>query len=165
MRTLAWGNTLFALFGAVEESGQRVVVRLTHCVELVVMTPCALDGQTEKRFAYYINLRIDFVPALLHRIDRHEVHFVHEQYASCGRRDILFTVYARPLLLGWQQVSSDVFKHESVVRQVVVQRVNNVVAILPSVGSFLIADVSFRLRIVHDVEPMTSPLLSKSRAV
>ena len=65
--------------------------------------------------------------------------------------------------VGGQQIPGKLFAHELVVRQILVERIDHVIAISPGVGITVVLVVAGRVRIARDVKPVASPLLAVSR--
>ena len=59
-----------------------------------------------------------------------------------------------------QQIARDLFPDELVVRHVVVERLDDVVAILPSVRIAVVLVVARRVRIACHIQPVTAPALT-----
>ena len=137
-----------------EEGLQAVVVGLQDRVELVVVALRAAVGQTQEDAAHRVrDVQQDFLPPL-HQ-DR-GVRLVRVMAIESGPDPGLGA--ARPKL-----VARDLFLDEAVVRLVGVERVDDVVAIAPSVRAGLVRLEAFAFREARQIEPVTGPCLAVTR--
>jgi len=141
-----------------EHAVQRVVVGLADRVELVVVAARAGDRLAEEGLAEHVDLVVDEPDLLLERLGR-QVAVEDEAVvrgADHGLVDAARCVDARRL----QQVARDVLADQLVVGHVLVERADQVVAILIRVGDRRVAFGAVGVRVAHDVHPVPRPALA-----
>ena len=138
-------------FDAVKERQQRVIVALQKRIDLVIVAASAIRRQAEKR---------------LRRRRQDVVQPVEERQLAIGR---LIVPQAEPVISGRDDpVGSDLIEfiagqlltNELVVRLVVVERADDVVAITPDERLGIVPLEAVRLGVANQVEPMSSPMLA-----
>ena len=137
-----------------EDAVKRIVILRRDRVELVIVTARAGDGQAEKAFRHHVNPVVDHV--LLHS---HEA-FTHGEKAKCGEiRGIGFR--------GGQFIRRELFDDEDVVRLIVVEAPDDVIAIRPRIRTArvfaLAAYHAFRVAVTRHVEPVAAPAFAVVR--
>ncbi len=131
----------------------REVIRLRNRIELVIVTPRAADGQAEKRAAGRCHHVIQFVSALLARQNYvGTLHLVVCAAHEKTRRRIFA-----------EQIARELFPDELVVRLVLVERANDVIAIRPGVVARRVHLEARRLGEPHHVQPVPRPPLAVAR--
>ena len=138
-----------------EHAVERVVVGLADRVELVVVAARAGDRLAEEGLAEHVDLVVDEPDLLLERLGR-QVAVEDEAVvrgADHGLVDAARCVDARRL----QQVARDVLSDQLVVGNVLVERADQVVAVLIRVGDRRVAFGAVGVRVAHDVHPVPSP--------
>lgn len=134
-----------------EERQQTVVVLLRNRIDLVIMAPGAVDGQTKEH--------------LPGRGD-HVIQDVELRQQPIGRLVIPQTEPVIPrgddrVVRDLRQfVTSQLLTHKLIIRLVVVEGSNHVVAITPRVRLIAVAFKAVGVGTAHDIEPMPSPAFS-----
>ena len=134
-----------------EERDQAVVVGLGDRIDLVVVAPGAAHREPQEGLARGADQVVELVVLGLQLVGRFVVPDPQPVVAGGGDRlvgDVLEFV-ARQLLAD-----------EAVVGLVVVQAVDDVVAVLPHVRLGVVTLERVRLAVPHDIEPMAGPLLA-----
>ena len=139
----------------VPEEGQHlVVVPLRDGIEHVIMATRAANRQAHEGF-------------------RRGLEHVVEPFELGGARVVRFVIPdTEPVKTGGDQavivhvrqlVAGDLLHHEPVVRLVLVERADDVVAVFPDKRFFIVALVAVGLGEAHDVEPMAAPAFAVLR--
>ena len=147
---------------ALEESRERVVVLLRNRVELVVVTPRTANRQCQEGLAEDIDHVVVSIGLILSHVDRRVAPVSHvpepgPQHRLVGSRHRV-TSRAR------QEIPCDVLDQEQVVGHIVIERSDHVVAVFPGVGCDVIGLVTARLGKSHQVQPVASPVFTKTSA-
>ena len=139
----------------VEEREQAVVIPLQDRIDLVVVAPGAVDRQAKKHLPRGRDDVVEPVVAKLFAVGR------------------LVVPHTQPVVAGGDQsvigrvgefIAGELFGHELVVRLVVVQRPNTIIAKPPGMGLVAIAFEGVGVGIPHEVEPVAGPPLTVVRA-
>ena len=147
--------------GPLEDRGQPVIVPLRDRVVLVIVTPCALDGQPQHDGAEHIKLVGDDVEPI-----RDEGHLtftgaVGRHSHEARRHQVLINLLAdfRRVLVIDQFIACELFHQETVVGPVAVEGADHVVPIPPRVRPHVIGLKlpAKRIGIAHRVEPVAAP--------
>ena len=124
---------------------ERVVVLLRNRIELVIVAACAVDGQPQRAFPDRADDFVEVVVAAL------RVVFLAEQHARAhaeeAGRDQAVVGPAVDLVAG------NLFDEESIVRFVLIERLDDVVAVPPRIRAMHVVFESGRVGISRDVEP------------
>ena len=139
---------------------QTVVVLVADRIELVIVTSRTRHGHAKERLTHHIDLVIDPVRLVLTDIGRRMRLLVQEPPARRLDRFVDFRFGVDAWL---DKVASDVFFHKPIKRHIVVQRADDIVAVLPCVRDVVIKLVAIALGITHQVKPVPAPLLSIPR--
>ena len=146
-----------------EHAEQRVVVLRGDRVELVVVAAGAGERQAEERLAEHVDLVVDPVGVLGPRIDRRVLRLAEppeRRWRGATRSSPSFG-----LRRGFGSRSPATCSvEELVVRQVGVERPDDVVAVAPGVGDLEVELVAVRLGVADEVEPVPAPALAVVRA-
>ena len=134
-----------------EERLQLVVVFLRDRVVLVIVTSGASDGQPEEHRADGIGDVVENLLAALHQVAG--VAFI--RIVAIERRG-----HACVRVVGPQFIAGNLFTDEPVVRLVLVERLNDVVAILPDVRAGFVGLEALALGIAGQIEPVSGPALA-----
>ena len=135
-------------FDVPEEGGELVIILLRNRIEHMVVAAGAAQRQSQKRRAGRAHDFIDFVPS--GRLLVVGLVVPNAETVKTGGDDRLVRRIG-------QFVARKLFQHEAVVRLVVIQGGNHVIAIAPRFGLFRVALIAVGLRISRDVEPMPPP--------
>ena len=119
----------------------------------MVVAARAADGQAEERAARRAHDVVQFIGALIRR--QHRVRAFHLVPRPADEKAGRF-VHA-------QRIAGELFDDELVVRLVLVECANDVIAIRPGVRARLVHFEAVRLREAHHVEPMPRPALAVAR--
>ena len=143
------------LVAAAEDAVQRVVILRGDGIEFVIVAARARAGEAHQPFRHDINAVVEDV-----------VEVPHETLADGEETERGELGYFR-LRLG-ETVGGDLFDDELVVRQILVEGVNDVVAISPRVRVERLAlaaalAVAGRVGVARDVEPVPRPTLAVAR--
>ena len=134
---------------------KRVIVLLRNGIELVVVAPGTAHGEPQKRFARGADHLVDGVRPNLRRLDRiliaHRIVGPRNQkrHADFHRR------------ITWpDRVPRQMFKHPTVEGFIVVQGLDDVVAIGPGIVDKMVYFKSGALSKAYHVQPMSGPMLT-----
>ena len=144
----------FAVLHAGEDGFDREIIRLRDRVELVIMAAGAANGEAEERAAGGTHHVVQFVGALVR--GEHGVGTFHA-IPGTGHQKTRCCV-------GSELISSELFEDEAVVRLILVESADHIVAIMPRVRSGLVRFEAVALGEAHHIEPMPRPALAVSRA-
>ena len=144
---------------AAEDSVERVEVLGGDRIEFVVMTARAGDGHGLERFCKSVDLVIDELRLMLSDI--------HGRMRLLGKpiKNRADDRFVEPLR--WiqarvrEEIAGHLFSDELVVRQVGVERADQVIAVPPGVRDRIIAFVTEGLGVAHQVQPMTGPAFAE----
>ena len=140
--------------GTGEEGLQAVVVAVEDGVELVIVAAGAAVGEAEEGGADGVGDVVEqFLPAL------HEVACV----ALVGEVAVEPGSDERGGVAGVEFVAGDLLADEAVVRLVLVEGVDDVVAVAPDVGAGLVALEALAVGVAGEVEPVARPALAVAR--
>ena len=139
----------FDLDPSVDRGRETVVVVLPDRIELVVVATGAVDREAHHASAERGDQIVDVVPAALRVVLLAEQHA--RSHAKEAGRDQCF------LRLPIHLVAGDLFCEEQVVRLVLIERVDYIVAVPPRVRPVVILLEAVRVGIARDVEPVTAP--------
>ena len=149
-------QVVIASHGRREGRDQPVVILRRNRIELVIMATRAADGQAEHRGADGRGHVVKFIVALLFRLVGGDLCGV---CAGGKKSGGLHGKQAVRL----QFVAGDLPLHEAVVGQVLVERADDEVAVVISIGPIIILLVAVTLRKTGEVEPMPAPPLAVVR--
>ena len=145
--------------GGSEDASERVVVLGQDRVELVVVAASASDGQAQH------GLRDHFDLLVVHVVEHARLVLLGDRFGAerekAGSDDALAVHAIR--IVRRQQVAGNLLAHEPVVGHVVVERVDDVVAVLPCVGVPVILVVAGGVGVAGDVQPVPAPALAVQR--
>ena len=150
-----------AALHACKDRPQAVILLLRNGIEFVIMTTRTIDRNTHGR------------------CDDLRDHVIQIACASCALEHVALCLHLpdkipRPrrqkaggddrfLIIGTNHVARNLLVQKLVVRLIRIQRLDNVVAITPSIRAQLVALKSMRVGIVRDVQPMPRPALAVVR--
>ena len=143
-------------FSAGEDARQRVVILGEDGIELVIVTARASHGQSHERLGRGIDLLVDHVIDSRHAILLRQR--LGTQSEESGGHDAPLVHRAR--LFGGNQIAGDLLHDEPVIRQFVVERLHDVVAIAPGVRVVVILVHASRVGEARHVQPMAAPGLA-----
>ena len=147
------GSVDVDLFGVVEIGEELVVLLVTERVELVVVALSAAHGQAEPGGAYGLDPVDHLFMAELVHVD--SALSIAGGVAVKPGSDFLLPGGAR------EEISGNLFQGEAVEGHVLVEGLDQPVAIAPGVGSKCILAVTVTVRIAGQVQPMAGPFFSK----
>ena len=122
----------------------------------MVVTAGAGYSQAQKRLCRRVDLLVDDVVLLLNRVTLCESHWSEREETS---RDNAALVDG-PCLRRWKQVSRDLLPHELIEREIVVERIDNVVAIAPRIAERVILVDASGIGIPSHIQPVAPPALA-----
>ena len=128
---------------------QRVVVALQNRIELVIVTACALKRQAERSLADRRNHVVQVVVPVLRVVALTNLDSrtqAQERRGDAGIDGLAVHLVARQLL-----------GEEDVVRLVLVESANDVIAIAPGIGAIVVVLVAVGVRIPRHIQPVASP--------
>ena len=143
-----------------EEALQAVVIALRDGVELVVVAARARDGEAEERLGHHVEAVVHAVALVLPDVHG-RMHFLTEKPEAGAEQRFIRAARAQARLR--HEVAGDMLGDELVVRHAVVQRADDVVAILPGVRNDRLPLMPARLRVAHEVQPVPRPALAEMR--
>ena len=143
--------------GALEDGGERVVIRRGQRVELVVVAARAADGHAEEGAAQRLDLLVNQVHLQLHLVRLGQQLRADAEEAQRGQ-----LLVALRCAFGGQQVACDLFLHEAVVGFVRVEAVHHVVAVTPRVAEGDVLIKAVRVCVTRHVQPVPAPALAVS---
>ena len=147
--------------GAGEYAIQCVVILRGNCVELVVVTTGAGNGEAEERFGEDVDLVVNELELMMADVNG-RMHLLAEPVL--GRAQERFIAAVGRVGSGvWQQITRDLFARELIKGQVRVEGAHQVIPVLPGAQHRIIELVPQRLGVTHFVEPMPRPTLTKVR--
>src|SRR5262249_20103536 len=137
-----------------EERLEPVVVLSKDRVELVIMTSGAAEAQAKEHLGGDVR------------------HVVEDDFTNLA--DLTLIALVDPMAEGagngqrvrvfWSNlVTGELFPDEPVVRLIVIERTDDVIAVAPGLGSIVIAPMSVRLRVSHEVQPVSTPAFAMAR--
>ena len=142
-----------------EDCRERVIIRGQDRIELVVVTASAGYGQAQKRLCRRVDLLVDDVVFLLNRVTLGESH--RPERKESGRDDSALVDGRR--FRRWKQVSCDLLPHELIEREIVVECIDNVVAIAPRIAERVILVDAGGIGIPSHIQPVAPPALAVMR--
>ena len=154
-------ETCEALAGTDEETGERVVIALGDCIELVIVATSARHRHSDERFGHHVDAVVDPFIFILARVHR-RVNFLAEKRPAGSEDGFVETLLPMQTRF-FHQVARDVLTHKRVIRHVGIQCANDVVPIFVGIRDDEIALVPARLRIADKVQPMSRPTLAELR--
>ena len=138
-----------------QQAGHRIIFPVRNWIELVRMTPCATQGQAQKGGARRAHHVIQFVSPLLRRQHRirttHDINRPADQKTS-GHIDA-------------ERVAGQLLADELVIRFVLIECGNDVIAESPCVRTFPVCFKSVALGESDHIEPMAPPAFSIPRVI
>ena len=140
----------------VNERKQPVIFLLRERIEFVVMALRALDRQAEHALADGIHAIEHLVHTELLRVN--PAFFVEHGVAQKTRGDDLVLGAIR------DQVAGELFDDELIVREVAIERVDDVIAITPDVAR-LVLFKAVRVGVACRIKPMSAPAFAVMRRV
>ena len=143
-----------------EDAVQRGEVVSGDRVELVIVTASTRDRQSLKRLAERVDLRVDDDDLFVLHVDRRRIELDEPKPTGADWR---FVDAERQVPPRRQHVAHQVLAHEAVVRDVGVERSDQVVAISPSVRDQRIVLGAVRVAVADEVHPMSRPVLAELR--
>ena len=128
----------------------------------MVMTPDAVYRHSQHRLADDINLIVKAVSLLLSDIGGRVLSFTKPEESCCC--DAL--IPACDFVKAWigERISRKMLRQKTVVRDIFVERTDDIVAVLPRVRHVKVKFVTQRLAVPHEIQPVTAPALTVSRA-
>ncbi len=143
--------------GAIEDAVQGVVIAHRDGVELVIVAAGTAEGETENGLAERVDGVIDSEVEVAGDVEAEAA----RDGEVAGGDDQLAPLFLRQL--GRQDVAGDLLAEELVVGFIVVEGIDDVVAIAPGVGDGEVGGLAGRVGIAHDIEPVPSPALTVVR--
>ena len=140
---------------AAEEPGEGVIVLIGDRVELVVVAAGTGQSEAQKRLGDHVDLVVDSPHLLFANVDRRMRSLAEE--IKPGPEDRLVEALGRMPARRLEQVSGDLLGHESVVRQVGVERANHIVAVAKRVHDVVVELMAGGLGVTDQVEPVACP--------
>ena len=132
-----------------------VEIALRNGVELVIVAARAAYRQAEE----HLRGSVDVVGELLHHV--HVFHL--KKHVAIGSHAIVAGPHARLRLVRIQLVCRDLLFGEAVVRLVVIERLDHIIAEAPGLQIVRILLEAGGVAIAHQIQPMPSPLLAIAR--
>ena len=147
---------------AFENARKRIVVPRGDGIGLVIVTARAADAQPEDATADGIDLIGDDIHL---EVLVHGLRGFRADGQEAGGNELTVTLLGSG---GRQQVPGDLLGEKAVIRQVLIEGLNNIIPVAPSVGEAGVAAqavVAVRLRVTGHIKPMATPLFPKLRAL
>ena len=141
---------------------QRVVVRHRHGVELVIVAAGAGHGRRLKGLGQGVDLVVGQIVADLPQADAIVVIRLAKTIEGGADHRLVEALSLIDALLR-QQIAGDVLAHKLVVRHVVVEGADQVVAVAPGVVYLVIPLVAVRFRESHHIHPVPGQALAEMR--
>ena len=143
--------------GAHQHSGHRIVIALRERIEFVIVTPSTSQRHSQHRPGKCVDLLVDNVD--LHLLFVLLCEHLGPQHPKSSRRNqaIAFLIAKRRTLLLEQQIPCNLLLDKRIETQVLIQRVDDPIAIPPSVGHVVILIGTIAVGIPHQVQPMPAP--------
>lgn len=138
--------------GASEHPSETVVILQTDWVEFVVVTADAAEGHAEESGADFVHLTVDEIVFHLALIDGVDVDVTEHDEACCDK--VLAALFWR---VGGEQVAGELFADELVVGFIVIERLDEVIAVAPCVFCEDLAFGTDLLCVADEVEPVAGP--------
>ena len=132
---------------------QRVVIGLRHWVELMIVAPRAANRQAEKRAARRAHHVVQFIRALRRRQHRVRAFYLVPRPAHQKTHGGVLA----------EKVARELLEDEALVRLVLVQRADDIVAIPPGGRARLVHLEAVGFGEAHDIQPMLRPPLTVMR--
>ena len=125
------------------------------------MTTGTGDGQPEERLAEDIDLVVD--PLTFIQADVHGRMILLAEKRPPGRDHRLIDVRATTEPWLGQKIARQMFEQKLIVGHALVERPDEVIAIVPGVGDDVVALMPARLRVTHQVHPVPGPAFAEMR--
>ena len=150
---------ILAILRTRKNAGQRVIVRLGDWIVLMIVAARASCGQTEEAARQGVNAVLALVSPGQGRLDDVVVPRTEaEETGRCQKRVFLFAALAR------QQIASNLRFDEQVVRQVVVEGLDDPVAVTESIRIGFYGNAAHIIfTVTRHVQPIAAPTLSVMR--
>ena len=125
----------------------------------MVVTPCARSRESQEGLRINVNQVVDNLDLILQRVDGHESQFDHPQVRRPDGRLIELFLSVPP---GFgQQIAGNLLANQLVVRHIIVERPNQVIAIPIGIGQLGIALAAVRFAVPNEVHPVTCPTFTE----
>ena len=136
-----------------KDGAHAVVVSLQDGIKLVIMAACAADCESKEGAAGGADEVMHFIGAL-----------IRSQHRICAFHLIPCTGYEKArALIHAKLVAGDLFAHKLVIRFVLIERTNDVVAIRPRIGAHAVHFEAVAFGKAHHIEPMPRPAFTVAR--
>ena len=127
----------------------------------MIVAAGAGGGEPEERLGVDIDLVLDHLHLVVEGIDRYEAELHHPQMRRADRR-FIEPLGGVPTRIG-EEVAGDLLAHELVVREIVVERPDEVVAIAPRIGKLGVPLAAVRLAVADEIHPVAREALAEAR--
>ena len=155
-------NIPFAALYARKNRAQPVVLLLRNRIEFVIMTSGAVDrdrrGSRHHLRDHVVQIAGTRRSPQLFALGFHMTHKIPWTRRQKSRGDLRLGI---PAL---EDVARDLLPKESIVRLVLVEGLDHIVAVTPRIGPQLVTLKSMRIGVVSDIQPMPRPALAIARA-
>ena len=136
-----------------EDGGHLVIVFGGDGIELVIVAAGAGNSEAHEGARGDIDLIVDYVIALERKIFLSEGFFTESEKASGDDAAITYAGVG----IGRENIAGELLTHEFVVRHVVVEGLDDVIAIAPGMGITMVFIAAGGIGVAHDVEPVAAP--------
>ena len=158
VQPILWKQGGLLVARTLHDTKQAIVITCTDGIKLVVVTARATHRQSLKGLADDINLVVQNIQ-LVH-LNIHRRMDLLAQPVKTRSEDGL--IQPRGWIDSWMRklIPSKMFHDELIIRKVLVDGSNDVIPIAPGVGDRVVKFMPHGLRIAHQIQPVTRPMLS-----
>ena len=145
-----------------KDSAQTVVLLLRNGIQLVVMTARAVDGDGGCGGHDLRNNIIQITsPCRAPELFTFGLHVAHKIPGACGKKTSRYSCFR---IFGLEHVACNLLPEKNVVRLVLVECFDDVVAISPCIRTKLVALETVRVGVVRNIQPVPRPAFAVTRA-